>query len=351
MTIWNEALAAQFTALSTIRKVRETQAALKPWQLTADKAVNFEFDRYALEHAQCYVWMNPAQAAVQAAAETILTDVPLRLDDIPPGNGNGWWYFTPVMPIPTNGTNAEVAALLWGISGDVSNEIIQRELDRVVQRIGAENFGPDTEIPIQIDMGENPTRVEIAFTVYVRQPGDPATKLWPSTMWHWRIGESIDAMLERNGTAHEALYGPGGKMEGLAALGWEGGTRSAVEAMSRFFLAATTWIQQDIIVKTPGGTRQVRRAIQREYKLEAPPEIQLIALRHTHYERDAPSADAPHAAHRDWSCHWTVSGHWRKQHWGPGNMMTRVRYINPFVKGDTSKPYKPPTKKVFVVMK
>jgi hypothetical protein len=62
--------------------------------------------------------------------------------------------------------------------------------------------------------------------------------------------------------------------------------------------------------------------------------VRIITLRRP----PQPSSDAA-GNHVDWQHHWMVSGHWRKQPYGPDRSLRRPKYINPYVKGDPDKPF------------
>lgn len=53
----------------------------------------------------------------------------------------------------------------------------------------------------------------------------------------------------------------------------------------------------------------------------------------------------------DWSCRWIVEGHWRNQAYGPGRTERRTVFIEAYVKGPEDKPLKPPTPKIFAVVR
>jgi len=81
--------------------------------------------------------------------------------------------------------------------------------------------------------------------------------------------------------------------------------------------------------------KQVRKG-----KTQVPP-IKVINLRRTevrHVKGDGPK--------REYSCHWIVDPHWRKQ-WYPSLNRNIPKYITSYVKGDVTKPFKPPREKVY----
>jgi hypothetical protein len=106
-------------------------------------------------------------------------------------------------------------------------------------------------------------------------------------------------------------------------------TRAAVEFLRLPFVVAA---------KEPAQPRHERRRLEREGRAREIATIRIVTLRKAVNEHSSESG-----AHekRDWSCHWMVRGHWRKQYL-PSTGGHRPTWISPFVKGDTSKPYHSP---------
>jgi hypothetical protein len=80
-------------------------------------------------------------------------------------------------------------------------------------------------------------------------------------------------------------------------------------------LAACAWLQQRIVVWSPGAIeRHQRKAFARELHRETlTSEVKVIELRRRESQ--------PHSAGDgtvDWSCRWVVDGHWTHQPYGPG---------------------------------
>jgi hypothetical protein len=88
--------------------------------------------------------------------------------------------------------------------------------------------------------------------------------------------------------------------------------------------------------------RQQRRALEREGR--PPQDVQVIVLRRELAPREEQERDGG----VDWSCHWLVKGHWRQQ-WHPSLGEHRPIYIDAHLKGDFSKPFRPPRQKLYVV--
>jgi hypothetical protein len=71
------------------------------------------------------------------------------------------------------------------------------------------------------------------------------------------------------------------------------------------------------------------------------PVIQSIVLR-----RPEGSPSAEEGTGRDWSCRWSVRGHWRRQ-WHGQVQPRKLAYIHSYVKGPADKPYQPPRPTIF----
>lgn len=82
----------------------------------------------------------------------------------------------------------------------------------------------------------------------------------------------------------------------------------------------------------------------RHGKVEVPP-IKIIHLRKPE-RRERTSHDDVEAKKMNYTCHWLVDAHWRKQ-WYPGVQRHRAIRILSYVKGDLDKPFKPPREKVY----
>ena len=64
------------------------------------------------------------------------------------------------------------------------------------------------------------------------------------------------------------------------------------------------------------------------------PEMNTVILRRA-FRVDEPREESGES--REWSCQWMVGGHWRNQ-WLPSKATWEPRYIQPYLKGDPTKP-------------
>lgn len=108
-------------------------------------------------------------------------------------------------------------------------------------------------------------------------------------------------------------------------------SRAAVEFLRLPFVVSS---------KEPAQPRAERRRLEREGRKSEIATVRIVTLRKAVNDHRSESEGGTHEK-RDWSCHWMVRGHWRKQYL-PSTGTHRPTWISPFVKGDTSKPYHAP---------
>jgi hypothetical protein len=171
--------------------------------------------------------------------------------------------------------------------------------------------------------------------------------LQPSQSQWWRRGETMQAMLERIEREHWSLYGPVGayrhEPHATRAL-----FMNITEGLSRFILAALSWLEQRVIVEGAGPIeRHARRSFERETGQRVS-DVKVVQLRKSehHGTPDGASSYRPNdegtasIEPKQWSHRWLVDGHWRLQPCGPQHKDRRLTWINPFVKGPDDKPFK-----------
>lgn len=118
---------------------------------------------------------------------------------------------------------------------------------------------------------------------------------------------------------------------------------SLLTRFARILAAFFLFVQQDIFglpeqrIGNKGARRRLATALDRD-----DPMFRVVELRRAQSE---PSGER-HTV--EWRHQWLVSGHWRRQ-WLPSRQTHEPRWIAPYVKGDPSKPLKPPAKRLFVV--
>lgn len=203
----------------------------------------------ALEVAETYCWEGVTTEAVALIGAEMPGDCALTrtaLGDFAAPGTAGWWWFQQPIPVQTTdrpGDVDPVVALLW-----------RREVH-----------------PERGPLVWFSTMVLDTVTANGRQSSLPI----PTAAWRWMDGYALSAL-------------PEFLTEGFgSAVAWEGADSAGVAKtaetavwFSRFFLAATTWLRQRIVVPAAAqGVRQVTRNLQREHKLADTPRVRIVELR------------------------------------------------------------------------
>jgi len=328
---WLEALDRQQEAIKKLTRVIEN---LEKRPELKDKEMNWESELVNFKNAEVFSFSGHALEAIKIASQSIPPDVELEGSNIP-GNGTGWWWFDPPLPIKTQKGCELLQGVLFGLHVTVDKE----EFRHMARKVDDEMFALD-----------NPQNAWMDFSCWTV---DEENQLQPSTTFSWKIGAPLSTLISKVGKAYEEYYGVGPRE-------WEGSdirigkepTLHAVEEIARFYLAASVWMAQDIIEAVPQRIRKVPVGASRSEKKRVKTQhVKVIALRRKHFQETADPSLPLGESTREWSCQWVVSGHWRNQPFGPGRTARRLVYINPFVKGPEDKPLKPAQKKVYAVMR
>lgn len=112
-----------------------------------------------------------------------------------------------------------------------------------------------------------------------------------------------------------------------------------LEQKSAQTLAAVEFLRLPFVSqeRIPAQNRAERRRLKREDRENEIAQLRVVTLRKSQASHSHSSSDE-HTA-REFSCHFLVRGHWRKQ-FLPSSGTHRPTWIEPFVKGDQSKPFK-----------
>lgn len=284
-----------------LRSQQEVLGVVRHLQLHPNKEVQvlryaWQLDEELLTDSRPFYWSSEPICATLDASRTVpLEGVVSEWNiDVP----NAWWYFETPLPIETtvSANGAPIRALSQGwVRG---------------------NF------------------VVIAYVDVAPDKMAYGSALWPSQVFTWRRGVTIAEMLSDCAEKHDELYGPGKKWANKPHTPKEQFVRSA-ERIARFVLAGHVWLQQKIAcTESVRPSRPERRRYERETKREAP-DVQIVHLRR--YDR-SPEEPPEGASNRDWTCRWTVDGHWRQQACGPNFTERRLTFVHPYVKGPADKP-------------
>lgn len=272
----------------------------------------YDEDVTHLRQAATYSFNGETMAAIRQGAESIPHESTLASVTLPRQAAGFFWFAEPFPVTSSSIVSDRTAALLWGWQ----------------------------------EGGQLP-EPSLRLTAFVQEPDG---RLLPSTKWIWPVSKSFHDMLALNGAAHQRLYGPGGKYEGMPNLVGLDDTMRCIAELSLFFLMSCVWMKQRVVVSSPGHIeRHARKRLQREHKLTTPPEVQVIALRAS--ER-GPKKDGEATEGRKFdSWRWVVEGHPRLQACGPGRTDHKLIWISPYIKGPEDKPLKPKTQRVFAVVR
>lgn len=400
---WQRALDAKFEAVTNVRRVMQNSSQ----SMTMDDAVDlsnpaavralterthraqslrdlgFENDAQALHTAQTYSFNGETIAAIREAAKSLPEDAPLASIETPAGCG--WFWFGE--PIPVSGTpmaSDATCALLWswsrpgaGYQITFNDAVLDRispaqreELKLLEMRGGLVSSGDmqfvaailraagvtrDEIDKISTPIGELPASVWFSAYILVGRGDKVLTgKILPSTRWYWPVDMSFRDMLAYNRTLHRRDYGERGqRLSDGVMLAGEDETLLVVAELSSFFVMSCLWFKQTvpILTREPGHIeRHARKRYQREYKLDDPPTVQVVALRRTARVEREPAVGESEAAKREYHCRWIVAGHPRLQPVGPGRTERKLIWIAAYPKGPADKPLRT-REKVYAVVR
>lgn len=118
-------------------------------------------------------------------------------------------------------------------------------------------------------------------------------------------------------------------------------------AMLNFLKLSVTEVVQ---VKTDRAERRraEKAARKRGYEIKHP-EIYVVQLRKV-YRAALTDENGVASPEREYGCHWLVGAHWRNQ-WYPSTQTNHPKFIAPYIKGDTDKPFKAPSKTIYNVVR
>ncbi|MBF6612177.1 MAG: hypothetical protein IVW55_03525 [Chloroflexi bacterium] len=266
----------------------------------------------ALRYGETY-WWAPEFCDVLDHAAATMPDWTLRAESMPSEAGFAW-FSKPIIAAQNEHTSVRILAVAWVTAGD----------------------------PGALD----PNSLYMMFYADVvgRNPLPPG----PAGNFIWDFGLSRHEAVRR-AVAEKANLADAADEADVA--NGDGRTEPYVEQLTaaydnrlRVLGAMFEFQNQHILVAEPKtAERATRRRFERAH---APlsPVVRVIRLRKREYAHSRNDEHAP----REWSCQWIVRGHWRQQFY-PGDGSHRPKWILPYVKGDPSKPLRPPRATVFAV--
>lgn len=301
-TPWMEALEAQLGALGVVEKLLHVDSPRVHKELHS----GWQVDKRILQTAAPFAWSSEATRAVLEASKSIPLDTGMTRWNLE--TPTVFWRFETPLPFQTITTRDNIVgvrALGFGWIKTVSA------------------FGMPCHTWLDDPMGEWP--------------------LIPSQTWEWSEGDTLGSMLEATRKHYQRVYGPGGMWEKRAQVGVDI-FMAATEGISRFVLAGLAWLNQRVLVAEAAHVERHRRKDFNRRTGQALEAIKVVQLRKNEYPpREHGESEV------EWSCRWAVIGHWRNQACGPKHGDHQLRYIMPFVKGPSDKPFREAPRKVYEV--
>lgn len=207
------------------------------------------------------------------------------------------------------------------------------------------SYPPGTPVwMIDRALAEGPVTRSLTIAAWIDDPDDrlPGYPQIPSQTFTWNEGETLGEMLVRTRQEHQEVYGPGGIWETRPQVGVDVFMHTA-EWMARFVLAGMAWLGQKVLVESRGHIERHARKRYNRALGNSVDHVRVISLRRV--DRDS----EPSGEGREFSCRWTVDGHFRNQACGVGFGERRLVYVHPYVKGPADKELRVPQRKVYVV--
>lgn len=194
-----------------------------------------------------------------------------------------------------------------------------------------------------VAMTWRPTASGVQLMFYTMFHKGPSTWTIPLSVFGWETGAHLSGLLMR----HLAPGAPGFVYDQEESDRANKMLPERSEAKLRTFAAFLAFLEQRLLATRPErADRGTRRRYERQHKQEAP-DVRVVHLRQPEARREYGSGEREA---REWSCRWLVSGHWRRQ-WYGREKAHAPRWIAPYVKGDASRPLKPPSRRVFAVVR
>jgi len=286
----------------------------------------------ALAKADTYCWAPETTQAVAAAAESLPGDCALTataLGDLSEQGRCGWWWFQQPVPVQTTGkpgTQEPVVALLWR---------------RGMREPAADTARPPSEFSFASPFRPAPVpmvwfQTFVMATLPTGAGGREQDVAIPTTSWFWRDGQRVDQL---DAALREGYTARGARFSGFDTAGLEPTVRASM-SFSRFFLAASAWLRQRIVVESVGtGTRQQARQLQRQHQLPEAPKVRIVELRRTQYTHGGSVERVAGDGTRRLTVRFVVRGFWRNQFYASRNEHA-PKYIEPHMRGPADAPLK-----------
>lgn len=260
----------------------------------------------ALRYGETY-WWAPEFCDVLVHAAATMPDWTLRAESMPSEAGFAW-FSKPIIQAQNEHTTVRILAVAWVTAGD----------------------------PGVLD----PNSLYMMF--YADVVGRNPLPLGPAGNFIWDFGLSRNEAVRRAVAEKATLADVANGHDRIEPYVEQ--LTAAYDNRLRLLGALFEFQNQRILISEP---KPAERATRRRFERSHPPlspVVRVIQLRKREHANNGNDEYAP----REWSCQWIVRGHWRQQFY-PGDGSHRPKWILPYVKGDPSKPLRPPRATIFAV--
>lgn len=321
---WMIALESQLQAINMMNRAVD---------LDIKKREMWRIDYQMLTAATPYSWNSEVTKAVLAASHSIPSET--TIDSWNLDTNAIWWYFDDPLPFST-------------VNVDGNGVFSERAARTGVRALCMAWVGSNSE-SITFPAGSNVDDVNKALqNGLIRR--DLCCSVWiddvlkelpilPSQAMLWAEHETLTHMVNGSRRVYRKNHPQqaGTRREDIFA--------AATDGLARFILAGLAWLGQKVIIESDGHIERHRRKDFNKRTGQELTNIRVISLRKSeHGVREVGDHNSV-----EWSCRWTVDGHWRNQPVGINRSERRLTWINPYVKGPDDKELRVPKRKVYVV--
>jgi hypothetical protein len=330
---WQQALDRKVEAMTALAKMEKALTFTGEGRLLDNPSnrllLDMSEDLKALKVADVYSFNADTMHTIMVAASSIPHEAPLKSIEVPMAQA-GWFWFAEPYPVASAPVASDSThAVLW--SWDT-------------------NF----------------TEPTIRFSAYVVNEkllmgNERRGSITPSTKWYWPLSASIHEMMALSSGLYDEGYGPNSpeSISKEAAIGKEH-TLKVVMELSQFFMQCCQWFRQTV----PGTQRKIdpkltqetghierhaRKRYEKEFK--ATPTVRVIALRKSAVTATEREETTDVDGKRHLKVRHVVSGHHRMQPCGPGRKDVKLIWVDAFLRGPEDAPFKPPTDRVYAVIR
>lgn len=310
---WMKAMETQLEAFKSIERFGQMTFS-DARRVFVDRG--FAVDLALLKNATPFAWSKETVQATLAASKSIPLDTKFNSWNL--NTSAVWWWFDEPLPFKT----VEV--------DDLKNEGVRVIcFGWVTHPNGYPCLACSTWCDAKNKMPNNMT-------------------ITPSQTWMWDQNQTLEQMLQEGRRSYMGMYEGNGVYAKQPHVGIEPFIL-ATEGLSRFILAGLAWLGQKILVESEGHIERHRRKDFNRQTKQDIKSVKIISLRRIDRKNTEEYENNPELGSVEWSCRWTVDGHFRNQACGVGMKDRRLVWISPYIKGPDDKELRIPKQKVYVV--